>query len=309
MEEEEERSRLALRAPDGELVPDERGPSAGTPAWASDPFAGDAREPGDPLKGKTTSTLFGRGFLVYEALSQRGKGGVYRALDVRRAPARIVILKEGRRHGETGWDGRDGAYRVRRDAKVMEALKAAGLRVPDVYAKLRVGQTAYVAMEHIEGSSVQSLLGGVRLGVDEALRLASDIASVVGKVHTAGWVWRDCKPANLMLVENGVVPVDFEGAAPRGARESVPWTTPGYLPPELVGGGVSECRESDDVYALGVTVHQLLSGEPQPERPLRPIGSLRRGVPKRVRELIARMLSSEAATRPGAEDASRVLAG
>lgn len=301
-------ARPAMRAPDGHLVPDERGPDAVDPPWVTDPFA-DASNDSTQLRGhQQVSELFGRGFLVYEALSQRGKGGVYRALDVRRGRGKVVILKEGRRHGETGWDGRDGAYRVRHEGKVIDTLHGVGIATPKVTARLRVGRTAYLAMEELNGTLLQAQLEKSRLGIADALALCAELASVVGDLHGAGWVWRDCKPPNLFVTEAGVIPIDFEGAAPIGTRELQPWITPGYLSPDLASAMPSTCAPSDDIYSLGVTIHQVLSGVPKPTASARPIGSLRRGIPKSVRDLIGRMLDPDSASRPTAHEAARVLA-
>src|SRR5687768_10648636 len=81
---------------DGDTIPDARQPHAAIPPFVTDPFAGtrSATTLSKPRLLKST-------FKAYEALSQRGKGGVYRALDLRPHPAQFCVIKEGRRHGET----------------------------------------------------------------------------------------------------------------------------------------------------------------------------------------------------------------
>jgi serine/threonine protein kinase len=164
-------------------------------------------------------------------------------------------------------------------------------------------------LEPVAGEPLQSFLGrSSKLAVDEVLDIGAELAAALARLHAAGWVWRDCKPANLIRGRAGMTLIDFEGAARLGAREIMPWTTPGYQAPELREAGTQRCRESDDVYSMGVTIHQLLSGHPRPGQATRPIGSFRRGVPRAVRSLLGAMLSPEAARRPAATEVAQALA-
>jgi len=79
-------------------------------------------------------------------------------------------------------------------------------------------------MELIQGENLQAMLERRqrRLSVSEALRYAVQIAAIVSKVHAAGWVWRDCKPANLIISKGRELkPVDFEGACPVECDDTV----------------------------------------------------------------------------------------
>ncbi|MFC4794613.1 hypothetical protein ACFPAF_21135, partial [Hymenobacter endophyticus] len=95
----DEQGLLAMRAPDGSIVPDIRNSWPPHPEWVSDPFPGCDHSPIEKFRSR---------FLIFESLSQRGKGGVYRGLDIDSSPVRLCIVKEGRLNGETEWDGRDG---------------------------------------------------------------------------------------------------------------------------------------------------------------------------------------------------------
>ena len=93
-------------------------------------------------------------FRVLQALIQRGKGGVYQAIDFSSDPPRLCLLKEGRKHGEVTWDGRDGAWRVRNEERVLKQLAACGVKVPEVYSSFEVQENYYLAMEFIAGESL-----------------------------------------------------------------------------------------------------------------------------------------------------------
>ena len=92
-------------------------------------------------------------FRAYEAISQRGKGGVYRALDLTVRPARLCLLKEGRRHGETDFFDRDGRWRVRHEHQVLVSLRRAGIDVPNVYDSFEIDGHYYLVTEFIEGET------------------------------------------------------------------------------------------------------------------------------------------------------------
>src|SRR2546423_5546012 len=97
------------------------------PAWLEDPFQNvrpKSARPRGPI---------GLQLLAYKVRTQRGKGGVYEALDLSVSPARRVILKEGRRHGETDANGEDGYARIKQEGRVLRSLHKAGLPVPRIF--------------------------------------------------------------------------------------------------------------------------------------------------------------------------------
>src|SRR5204862_1881453 len=89
--------------------------------------------------------------LVFKAKAQRGKGGVYEAVDLSVLPVRPVIIKEGRRHGETNWDGRDGYALVQHEATVLRELRKAGLPVPEIFREFTKNRNRYLVLEQITG--------------------------------------------------------------------------------------------------------------------------------------------------------------
>ena len=135
--------------------------------------------------------------------------------------------------------------------------------------------------------------------INEALEKGLQITRLLQALHSAGWVWRDCKPRNLILSdENRLRPVDFEGACSIGVVERMPWGTVGYAPPEALIERRAAYRVPEDLYALGATLHHLLSGRVPGESAPPPIGGLRKGIPPRVREVIHALLDSDLRSRP-----------
>lgn len=289
----------AMHDPSGNLIADLRGPGLAIPSWAIDPFRKHGRRKtlgSSPSPLKTT-------FRAYEALFQRGKGGVYRALDLSRAPARLCVLKEGRRDGETDVDGRDGYWRVKHEGEVLPALREAGVEVPEVYASFKVEPHYYLALEYIKGSDLQTILRQKKqLSPAEAIHYGIQIARFLDKIHRAGWVWRDCKPLNLIVTKRNVLrPIDFEGACRVDSPDPMPWGTTGYVPPEWVEVPKEGSRRAEDLYALGATMYQLLTGRTLGAQfPLPPIGRVRQHISPGIRKIIHALLDADPCSRPDA---------
>lgn len=284
---------LALRDPEGNFVPDRRGTADAKPEWVADLFP--SRRAKRPPKAsaqtplKTTYRAFG-------ALAQRGKGGVYQAVDFSVAPPRRCVLKEGRRHGEVGLDGRDGFRRIRHEEKVLLSLARAGVKVPRLYAAFKAEKNYYLALEYIEGDDLNSWLTRRkrRLEVSRALRIGVQLANLMARIHEAGWVWRDCKPANIIVTKTGELrPLDFEGACRVARPDPEPWGTPPFAPfkePDDFGG---QTRLPEDLYALGATMYLMLTGTTPDALNLLPLEFFRRSVPPAASALIMTLLDAD----------------
>jgi hypothetical protein len=297
---------LAVRSPEGELVPDLRASERAMPDWVSDPFI----ERRARHQTSVAECHLSTNYRVFRALTQRGKGGVYQAVDLGAQPLRLCILKEGRKNGEPDWDGRDGYWRVKNENETLHALLALGVDVPRVYSSFEVNGNYYLVTELIEGPSLQSLLNRRRrrLPLNRALNYARQLANLLTRLHTNGWAWRDCKPANLIVTGDGSLrPLDFEGACPLHHPDPLPWGSHGFVPPRSGKESGEQTRASDDLYALGATIYYMLTGSfptlPSPT----PIGKLRRNVPGNVCRIVDELLSHEAHRRPCALCVARSL--
>jgi hypothetical protein len=294
-----------IRDPEGNLVPDVRD-AVFNPEWVADPFL-----EGAPPTATTSPapTPLRTTFKAFRALAQRGRGGVYHALDRSAVPPRLCVLKEGRRDGEVDWDGRDGAWRVRHEGQVLAALVEAGINVPGLYASFKVEENHYIAVEFIEGESLNSWLARRRrrLPVATALRCGAELARLIASVHAAGWVWRDCKPANVIITKSGELrPLDFEGACPVESPDPLPWGTPAFMPPECDEEFDGRSRLPEDLYSLGAVIYFLLAGRP-PDASTPPLEQVRRNVPADATRVVAELLRRDPGLRPAAAEVVRRL--
>jgi serine/threonine-protein kinase len=125
----------------------------------------------------------------------------------------------------------------------------------------------YLTMELVVGESLETYLDRHGpLDVERAVSVAEDICRGVEAAHAAGVVHRDLKPANVLLEEGGrVVVTDFGIARAFSEHGDASVTvgivgTPRYMAPEQVAGGAIDART--DIYALGLVLYELLTGEP-----------------------------------------------
>jgi eukaryotic-like serine/threonine-protein kinase len=162
---------------------------------------------------------------------------------------------------------RGDARKVRR--AMIEARGTYGIRHANVVSVLDLSCEAngmvWMLMELLEGESLSRLLGRQgRLSPLLALQIASEAAWGLDAAHEAQIIHRDVKPANLFLTTGGIVKVlDFSIAKvfPEGLTTtagSAGLGTPAYMAPEQLEGAPADPRF--DVYALGITLWQMLAG-------------------------------------------------
>jgi serine/threonine protein kinase len=203
----------------------------------------------------------------YLILGQVGKGGfsaVYMAEDNQFAN-RLVAVKEMSQSGLS-----PQAIIEATDAFKQEALMLAGLKhphLPSIYDHFSEAGRWYFAMDFIEGETLEEHLNntqGKRLPVGEVLQIGIDLCGVVGYLHTRQptIIFRDLKPANIILTPEGhLYLIDFGIARlfkPGQSKDTIAFGSPGYAAPEQYGKTQSTPRA--DIYSLGATLHQLLTG-------------------------------------------------
>ncbi len=148
--------------------------------------------------------------------------------------------------------------RVRQEALITNRLRHPS--VPKVYdfgdAPLPDGRTVpYVAMELLSGAILAGRLAGGALPWPEAVEVAATIADVLAIAHRRGVVHRDLNPANIMMTRSGPKIIDFGEATAIEATSKAAYWQP--VPRRRVS---SAPLPSDDVYALGVLLYQMLTG-------------------------------------------------
>jgi serine/threonine-protein kinase len=147
-----------------------------------------------------------------------------------------------------------------------EARAAGKLMHPNLVTIYDAGEqdgTFYIAMECVEGQTLQALLSEQRIiPLDRTIDIMSQICAGLDYAHANGVVHRDIKPANLMITRSGVVKIMDFGIAKTGTQlaggEDI-LGTPNYISPEMVKGEVVDGRS--DLFSAGVILYEMLLGE------------------------------------------------
>ena len=149
-----------------------------------------------------------------------------------------------------------------------EARTAGRLNHPNIvtiYDVGRSGNIAYMAMELLEGRTLRAILdSGVVLSPATIERIAAQIADGLAFAHQHGVVHCDVKPANIVVLESGLVKITDFGIAmlPTGScavADNV-FGSPRYLAPERAMGRTVDARS--DIFSLGVVLYEMLTGVP-----------------------------------------------
>jgi serine/threonine-protein kinase len=200
----------------------------------------------------------------YRLLRELGQGGmatVYLAED----------LKHGRRvaikvlHPELS--AVLGGERFLGEIKV-----TANLQHPHILGLIDSGEAdglLYYVMPYVTGESLRLRLQRERqLPVEDALRIAREVASALDYAHRQGVVHRDIKPENILLQDGAALVADFgialavvEAGGHRMTQTGMSLGTPAYMSPEQAMGE-REIGARSDVYALGAMTYEMLAGEP-----------------------------------------------
>src|SRR5262249_50063204 len=161
-----------------------------------------------------------------------------------------------------------------------EAKAIAALTHPHICTLYDVGHqdgTDYLVMEYLDGETLDQKIARGRIKVEEALKIAIEIADALDAAHGAGIVHRDLKPANVMLTKSGVKLLDFglaklrpsqvvSGLSMAATAATPPITARGsllgtlhYMAPEQLEG--KEANARTDVFAFGVVVYEMVTGK------------------------------------------------
>jgi serine/threonine-protein kinase len=201
--------------------------------------------------------VFGR----YELQQVIGRGGVatvYRAYDPeeQRVVALKVLRDELINHAEL------------RALFEREARLLCGLHHPHIVACSDMGEAhglPFFVMECLEGPTLfERIRGQRRTGqfymLDQALELLRPLVDALTYLHGRGIVHRDLKPENIVLTQRGPVIADFGSAMRIGGTLDLQLGTIAYMAPEQLRR--ERCAERTDVYALGILLYELLTGQP-----------------------------------------------
>ena len=266
----------------------------------------------------------------YEVLEKVGSGGmasVYRAR--RKSDGKTVALKIPMEQYVA-----DAKFirRFHREAEVAQRLDH--VNIVRTYEHGSVGVKHYMAMEFVDGRSLEAYIESEELTVELSAEMMKSVARALQHIHSVGIIHRDIKPANIMILQGGIQSInppvfdpdavklmDFGIAGGKvlsrltmtGARVG----TPVYMSPEQARGLKIDYRS--DIYSLGLVFYETLTGQtafkggyeaivhqqifqtPPPPR------QLNLSIPKMLDTLIMRMIAKDPDERPSLDEVLEVL--
>lgn len=249
-------------------------------------------------------TLLKQRYCVLHAVGKGGMGAVYMAQDTQLGD-RLVAVKEMSQGNLFGQEAQDAIESFKGEAHLLAGLQHPNL--PGIHDYFEEAGRWYLVMSFIEGETLAHYLAhaqGQRLTLEETLRIGLALCHVLSYLHTQRppIIFRDLKPSNIMRNTNGhIYLIDFGIARhfkPGQAKDTTSYGSMGYAPPEQYGR--AQTNERSDIYSLGVTLYECLSGYDPSQSPFRfpPLQTLVSKLPLRLVTLLTQMLEMDESKRP-----------
>ncbi|MBV8843790.1 MAG: serine/threonine protein kinase [Bryobacterales bacterium] len=215
--------------------------------------------PAPPL-GFQPGAILAQRYRIVHLLGRGGMGEVYRADDLVLGQAVALKFLPPAATAEAS-----ALSRFRNEVRTARQISH-----PNICRVYDIGEAeglTYLSMEYVDGEDLASLLRRIgKLPQDKALEVARQICAGLAAAHDKGVIHRDLKPANVMLDGKGSVRITDFGLAGIAAHiRDVRSGTPAYMSPEQIAG--KEVTPRSDIYALGIVLHELLTGKRPPLDP------------------------------------------
>jgi len=202
------------------------------------------------------------------------------------------------------------AQRLQHELAVLQHLAAQGdgRAAPHPLGLERDGAGVALVLEDPGGVALEQLIGSQALPIDMAIDLALALVGALARVHAAGVLHRDLRPAHVLvdLARGQAALVGFAAAviADEAPAAELPAAAAPYISPEMTGRTGRSCDHRSDYYALGAVLYRMLTGRPpfDEQDPLRlihahivrlpaPPDALRPAIPRALARVVLKLLA------------------
>jgi len=251
-----------------------------------------------------TQSLLKQRYRVLQNVGHGGMGAVYLAQDTQLGDRRVAV-KEMSQSSLFGQQAQQAVEDFKREAHLLAALQHPNL--PSIYDHFEEHGRWYLVMSFIQGETLEDYLDQAseqKLPLAETLQIGAALCDVLNYLHSQQppIIFRDLKPSNIMRTPDGhIYLIDFGIARlfkPGQSKDTATYGSMGYAPPEQYGH--AQTTERSDIYSLGVTLYELLSGYNPSSSPFRlpPLQTLAPGLPASLTDLITQMIEMNENQRP-----------
>lgn len=206
-------------------------------------------------------------FRIQKKLGSGGFGVAYKVFDSLGDVVRVIKLVTK--------DRRSVYERLRREYKTLTNLPDHPHVVKVVWADRMADakQTPYIVFEYVEGLDVSDLIDAEALSLEDSVRIVRESAEGLGHLHKHGVYHQDVKPSNLLWTDKGVRIIDFNVAVTEQDEVQGGGGTRRYLPPDYDYSSEPDAsdRMDRDLYALGISFYECLTGKYPFDEPTPPI--------------------------------------
>jgi serine/threonine protein kinase len=201
-------------------------------------------------------------YVIQDVIGVGGMGSVYRARDLHFPNVvKLVAVKEMINRAPDPLVRETIVKNFEREANILATLNHAS--IPRIYDYFTEDNRSYLVLEFINGKDMEAIItqSDGFISEEQAVTWGIELCDVLSYLHNhkpEPIIFRDMKPSNVMInQENHIILVDFGIAKPfQSGQKGTMIGTEGYSPPEQYRG---EANHSADIYALGATLHHLLT--------------------------------------------------
>jgi len=246
---------FAIRTTTGELVPDIRQNVYQSFDWMSDPFIAAGVASG--AEKKPPLLIHGR-YLIITVLHASPRGGTFLAVDT--VELRSCVLKRAEYNAYLNTYGQDARDTLRDEVAILTRLSPDPC-FPTLYDLVEDDEDLYMVMEDIQGETLEKYANRIfvadRSYIEQVIAWGRELSAILGKIHAQGLIYRDLKPANVMVTSGNTLRlIDFELVLEQGSTHtSSDIGTRGYMSPQHLRG--EPANVTDDIYSLGALLYGI----------------------------------------------------